>query len=82
MVFETSLIQEFIFRVCREAIPHKKFSFAKIWLLSAQFEIRQLNLQGARLLLGTAIGMAPKDKVAQVFNWLFLSFSCYTMCFS
>lgn len=44
-------------------IPHEKFSFAKIWLLAAQFEIRQLNLKGARQILGNAIGKAPKDKV-------------------
>lgn len=51
------------FRECLNLIPHKKFSFAKIWLLAAQFEIRQLNLKGARIILGNAIGKAPKDKV-------------------
>lgn len=50
-------------RECLNLIPHGKFSFAKIWLLAAQFEIRQLNLQGARQILGNAIGRAPKDKV-------------------
>ncbi|KAI8006502.1 hypothetical protein LOK49_LG07G00581 [Camellia lanceoleosa] len=48
---------------CLKLIPHEKFSFAKIWLLAAQFEIRQLNLKGARLIFGNAIGKAPKDKV-------------------
>ncbi|KAI7990504.1 L-ascorbate peroxidase 2, cytosolic [Camellia lanceoleosa] len=48
---------------CLKLIPHEKFSFAKIWLLAAQFEIRQLNLKGARLILGNAIGKAPKDKI-------------------
>lgn len=52
-----------IFRECMNLIPHKKFSFAKIWLLAAQFEIRQLNLKSARQILGNAIGKAPKDKV-------------------
>ncbi|PKI51640.1 hypothetical protein CRG98_027942, partial [Punica granatum] len=47
---------------CLKLIPHEKFSFAKIWLLAAQFEIRQLNLEGARKILGNAIGRAPKDK--------------------
>lgn len=50
-------------RECLKLIPHGKFSFAKIWLLAAQFEIRQLNLKGARQILGNAIGKAPKDKV-------------------
>lgn len=53
----------YVSRECLKLIPHEKFSFAKIWLLAAQFEIRQLNLTGARQILGTAIGKAPKDKV-------------------
>ncbi|XP_022737400.1 crooked neck-like protein 1 isoform X2 [Durio zibethinus] len=51
-----------VYRECLKLIPHEKFSFAKIWLLAAQFEIRQLNLKGARQILGNAIGKAPKDK--------------------
>lgn len=53
----------YFIRECLKLIPHQKFSFAKIWLLAAQFEIRQLRLKEARLLLGEAIGRAPKDKV-------------------
>ncbi|XLU46496.1 hypothetical protein S245_041310, partial [Arachis hypogaea] len=52
-----------VYRECLNLIPHSKFSFAKIWLLAAQFEIRQLNLKGARQILGNAIGKAPKDKI-------------------
>ncbi|XP_019166045.1 PREDICTED: crooked neck-like protein 1 [Ipomoea nil] len=52
-----------VYTVCLNLIPHQKFSFAKIWLLAAQFEIRQLRLKAARLILGRAIGMAPKDKI-------------------
>ncbi|KAK2967474.1 hypothetical protein RJ640_000631 [Escallonia rubra] len=52
-----------VYRECRKLFPHQKFSFAKIWLMAAQFEIRQLNLDGARLILGNAIGQAPKDKI-------------------
>lgn len=44
-------------------IPHKSFTFAKIWLLKAHFEVRQMNLTAARKTLGTAIGMCPKDKL-------------------
>ncbi|KAI4373021.1 hypothetical protein MLD38_011191 [Melastoma candidum] len=51
-----------VYRECLKLIPHKKFTFSKIWLLAAQFEIRQLNQKGARQILGNAIGMAPKDK--------------------
>ncbi|PRQ28623.1 putative tetratricopeptide-like helical domain-containing protein [Rosa chinensis] len=52
-----------VYRECLNLIPHKKFSFAKIWILAAEFEIRQLNLTGARHILGTAIGKAPKEKI-------------------
>ncbi|KAL2621055.1 hypothetical protein R1flu_001260 [Riccia fluitans] len=56
-----------VYRECLKLIPHKKFSFAKMWLLAAQFEIRRKNLSGARSLLGTAIGMAPKDKIFKTY---------------
>lgn len=52
-----------IYTTCLNIIPHKKFTFAKIWLLAAQFEIRQGELGAARKLLGRAIGMCPKDKI-------------------
>ncbi|XP_065858637.1 uncharacterized protein [Euphorbia lathyris] len=52
-----------VYRECLKLIPHKRFSFAKMWLLAAQFEIRQLNLHGARQILGNAIGKSPKDKI-------------------
>ena len=44
-------------------IPHKRFSFSKIWLLFSHFEIRQGQLDAARKILGQAIGQAPKSKV-------------------
>ncbi|KAG8364176.1 hypothetical protein BUALT_Bualt19G0099800 [Buddleja alternifolia] len=52
-----------VYNLCLKLIPHKKFSFAKIWLMAAQFEIRQLNIDWARRILGSAIGMAPNDKI-------------------
>ncbi|XP_060670702.1 uncharacterized protein LOC112488786 [Ziziphus jujuba] len=52
-----------VYRECLKLITNKKLSFTKIWLLAAKFEIRQLNLQGARKILGNAIGRAPKDKI-------------------
>lgn len=52
-----------VYKACLDIIPHKKFTFAKIWLLCAQFEIRQKNLQGARKVMGVAIGKCPKNKL-------------------
>ncbi|XP_022252873.1 crooked neck-like protein 1 isoform X2 [Limulus polyphemus] len=40
-----------VYQACIQLIPHKVFTFAKIWLLAAQFEIRQKNLTAARKLL-------------------------------
>ena len=37
-------------------VPHKVFTFAKLWLLYAHFEVRQHNVDAARKALGRAIG--------------------------
>ena len=52
-----------IYTECLKLIPHKQFTFAKLWLLAAEFEVRQSRLTPARKLLGQALGMAPKDKL-------------------
>jgi crooked neck len=52
-----------IYQECLKFIPHKDFTFAKVWLMAAQFEIRQGQLTAARKMLGRAIGMCPKDKL-------------------
>lgn len=52
-----------VYAECLKLIPHKSFTFGKVWLMKAQFEVRQLNLQAARKTLGQALGMCPKDKL-------------------
>ncbi|EON96850.1 putative pre-mrna-splicing factor clf1 protein [Phaeoacremonium minimum UCRPA7] len=52
-----------IYDTCLTLVPHKKFTFAKVWLMKAQFEVRQGQLTAARKTLGRAIGMCPKDKI-------------------
>ncbi|TGZ65990.1 hypothetical protein CRM22_005583 [Opisthorchis felineus] len=52
-----------VYRFCLKLIPHRRFTFAKMWLYAAKFEIRQKSLTDARKLLGAAIGMCPKDKL-------------------
>jgi crooked neck len=52
-----------IYDTCLSLIPHKKFTFGKVWLHKAHFEIRQGQLTTARKTLGRAIGMCPKDKI-------------------
>lgn len=52
-----------VYTTCLNLIPHKKFTFAKIWLLAAQFEVRHGQLTTARKLLGRALGVCPKDRL-------------------
>ncbi|GAB0132351.1 NineTeen Complex (NTC) component [Epichloe bromicola] len=52
-----------IYSLCLDLIPHKKFTFAKIWLLAAQFEVRQGQLAAGRKLLEQALGKCRKDKI-------------------
>eukprot|EP00884_Botryococcus_braunii_P014025 jgi/Botrbrau1/22623/Bobra.176_1s0051.1 len=52
-----------VYRTCLKLLPHKAFTFAKIWLMAAQFEIRQKRLEAARKILGMALGMCPKNKI-------------------
>ncbi|KAK3336521.1 hypothetical protein B0T19DRAFT_471590 [Cercophora scortea] len=56
-------IREVYEKAIAQAHPHKKFTFAKIWVAKAHFEIRQGQLTAARKTLGRAIGMCPKDKL-------------------
>ncbi|EHK96320.1 putative Pre-mRNA-splicing factor clf1 [Glarea lozoyensis 74030] len=69
-----------IYQECLKLIPHKKFTFAKIWLMKAQFEIRQQQLQAARKTLGQAIGMCPKDKLFKGYIELELKLFEFVRC--
>ncbi|KAK7151229.1 hypothetical protein R3I93_012234 [Phoxinus phoxinus] len=69
-----------VYQACLEVIPHKKFTFAKIWLLYGQFEIRQKNLQNARRGLGTSIGKCPKNKLFKGYIELELQLREFDRC--
>ncbi|XP_068198073.1 crooked neck-like protein 1 [Antennarius striatus] len=69
-----------VYQACLDLIPHKKFTFAKIWLLYAQFEIRQKNLQGARKVMGVAIGRCPKNKLLKGYIELELQLREFDRC--
>ena len=40
-----------VYAMCIKLMPNKKFTFAKIWLMFAKFEIRHKNLTAARKIL-------------------------------
>jgi crooked neck len=52
-----------VYKAALSVTPHKQFTFAKLWLNYAHFEVRRLELQAARKVLGAAIGMCAKDKI-------------------
>jgi len=56
-----------VYKECVRLVPHKSFSFSKLWILFANFEVRQQDLQAARIIYGNAIGQAPKDKIFQAY---------------
>ena len=50
-----------VYRACLKLLPHQRgFTFGKVWIMAAQFEVRQLRLDAARKILGMALGMCPK----------------------
>ncbi|EMD91840.1 hypothetical protein COCHEDRAFT_1194569 [Bipolaris maydis C5] len=67
-VYEETVSQDIertrqIYQECIRLLPHKRFTFAKVWLMFAHFEVRQGQLTTARKLLGQSLGMCPKDKL-------------------
>jgi crooked neck len=46
-----------------KVVPHKQFSFAKVWKLYAEFEVRNLELDKARKIFGMAIAQCQKERI-------------------
>ena len=56
-----------VYKACIELVPHKLFTFTKIWIMFAKFEIRQRDLMAARKVLGIALGKCPKPKLYKTY---------------
>jgi len=69
-----------VYRAVLELIPHKRFTFAKLWLLYAQFEIRQKDVDTARRALGSALGKSPKAKLFRGYIDLEIQLREFTRC--
>eukprot|EP01084_Bolivina_argentea_P070631 128435_1 len=52
-----------IYNLCLKVIPHENFTFGKIWIMYAQFELRQGNLNKCREIFGEAIGKCAKKNI-------------------
>lgn len=69
-----------IYQMCLNVIPHKQFSFAKVWIYAAKVEVRRRNLPMARKIFGRAIGLCGKDKVFREYIALELSLGEVDRC--
>lgn len=69
-----------VYRTCLKIIPHSAFTFAKIWIMAAQFEIRQHRLDAARKIFGMSIGMCPKNKLFRSYIEMELSLGNIDRC--
>ncbi len=56
-----------VWTACVELLRSKSFSFSKIWVLFAQFEVRQQQMTAARKILGAALGLAGKPKLYRAY---------------
>jgi crooked neck len=52
-----------IMRELLKLVPHSEFSFSKVWIMAAKFELRRKKLDAFRKIMGLAIGLAPKPKI-------------------
>lgn len=52
-----------VYQRCLKIIPHKKFTFGKIWMMAAELEVRQKDLPAARKILGQGIGLCGKESI-------------------
>ncbi|QRG38390.1 hypothetical protein FDK38_002798 [Candidozyma auris] len=53
-------------------IPHARFTFAKIWIMAAEFELRNDKVEAltkARKLLGRALGLTSKHTKSKIFRF-------------
>lgn len=69
-----------VYRACLDIIPHQNFTFAKVWVMYAHFEVRQKDITAARKALGTAIGKCPKPKLFKAYIELELQLREFDRC--
>ena len=69
-----------VFKACIGVVPHKKFTFAKIWTMWAHFEVRLKRTTEARKVFGHAIGRCPKDRLFKEYIQLELNLGNFDRC--
>jgi len=71
-LYEELVVKDFarareVYKACLSVIPHKEFTFTKLWIMFAHFEVRQLALDKARLVFGNAIGQCKNAKLFRAY---------------
>jgi crooked neck len=69
-----------IYQTCLNVIPHKDFTFGKIWIYAAKLHLRKKDLTSARKLLGRAIGVCGKEQIFTEYIALELSLGEIDRC--
>ena len=70
-----------VYETClNSVIPHKRFSFSKIWVQLAHLHVRRRDLPAARKLLGRALGVCGKEKIYQEYIALELALGEVDRC--
>lgn len=69
-----------VFQAALKVIPHTNFTFAKLWSMYANFELRQNNVTSARKIFGNAIGRCPKAKLFKEYIEMELSLKEFDRC--
>lgn len=60
-------ISDKIYKLALSLIPHKIFTFSKMWILYSQYLIRKKQINEHRLLLGKSIGFCPNEKIIRYY---------------
>ena len=69
-----------IYKKLIEIIPHREFSFSKVWIFYAYFLIRCDKLDKTRLLFGKSIGICPNEKIFKAYIELELQLGNLDKC--
>lgn len=69
-----------VYQTSLQVIPHKYFTFAKIWIFAAKLFVRRKNITAARKLLGRAIGICGKESIFKEYIALELSLGEIDRC--
>jgi crooked neck len=84
-VFEESVAKNIdraneVYKKAIEVIPHKNFTFTKVWILYAHFQLRNKNLDQARKIFGMSIGLYPREKIFKAYIELELQLGNIERC--